>query len=78
MITTWAGHKLSRGTGTPPVPTELTIQGIPLDGEVGEAYSFIPTVEGGTPGYTYSVTSGSLPTGLTLNTSTGEISGTPA
>ena len=36
------------------------------------------TETGGTPGFTFSITSGSLPAGLTLNTSTGVISGTPA
>ena len=33
---------------------------------------------GGTPGYSWSVASGSLPAGLTLNNTTGAISGTPS
>jgi hypothetical protein len=46
-------------------------------GEVGVALnSPAPTVSGGTAPYTFSVT-GTLPNGLTLNTSTGAISGTP-
>lgn len=32
---------------------------------------------GGTPAYTYSIIAGALPDGVTLNTSTGEVSGTP-
>ncbi|MEP7342576.1 MAG: putative Ig domain-containing protein, partial [Acidobacteriota bacterium] len=45
-------------------------------GSVGTAYS--QTVAGSPAGtYNYSVTSGALPTGLTLNASTGAITGTP-
>jgi glucose/arabinose dehydrogenase len=47
------------------------------DGEVGTPYSETVSASGGNPPYTYSVSSGSLPTGLTLNSTTGEISGTP-
>jgi hypothetical protein len=46
-------------------------------GVLGAAYTGTVAVSGGTPPYSWSVTSGSLPTGLTLNTSTGVISGTP-
>ena len=46
------------------------------DGTTGVLYSQFVTGSGGTAPYTYSVT-GSLPGGLTLNTATGEISGTP-
>ena len=38
---------------------------------------FTITSQGGTAPYTYSLTSGSLPTGLSLTGSTGVISGTP-
>lgn len=41
------------------------------------AYSFRPTTAGGWPGYSYAITAGSLPAGLTLNPTTGLISGTP-
>lgn len=37
----------------------------------------VAVVSGGNGTFTYAVTSGSLPTGLTLNTSTGAITGTP-
>ena len=55
----------------------LGISGSPGSGTVGVAYSFTPTVSGGVPAYTFSITAGSLPAGLSLNGSTGEISGTP-
>jgi hypothetical protein len=43
----------------------------------GEAYYDVIQVSGGTTPYTFSITSGSLPSGLTLNNSSGYISGTP-
>lgn len=47
------------------------------DGEVGVVYSDTVTASGGTPDYTYTISSGSLPPGLGINSGTGEISGTP-
>jgi hypothetical protein len=44
----------------------------------GEAYSDTIRVNGGTTPYTWSMSSGTLPTGLALQASTGYISGTPA
>ena len=44
---------------------------------VGQAYSSSVAASGGSSGYTYSINSGSLPTGLSLNSSSGVISGTP-
>lgn len=43
-----------------------------------KSYSASPAVKGGTGSYSYSLQSGQLPSGLTLNTSTGRISGTPS
>jgi hypothetical protein len=48
------------------------------DGSVGAAYSEPLTAIGGIIPYTWSISSGSLPDGLNLNSSTGVISGTPA
>jgi large repetitive protein len=44
---------------------------------VGTAYSQTVTASGGTAPYTYAITSGSLPAGLSLDTTTGAITGTP-
>src|SRR5690606_4260065 len=46
-------------------------------GVVDEAYSQTLAATGGTGAYTWSVTAGALPNGLTLDPVTGEINGTP-
>lgn len=56
---------------------EITSADVP-DGVEGEAYSFTIEKTGGVAPFTWSVSAGALPDGLSLNTSTGEISGTPA
>jgi hypothetical protein len=48
------------------------------NGTQNVAYSATLAATGGTLPYTWSITSGSLPTGLTLTASTGAISGTPS
>ncbi|MCW2936855.1 MAG: hypothetical protein JWM19_7817, partial [Actinomycetia bacterium] len=50
----------------------------PPSGEAGVAYSDQLTVTGGTSPFTWSVSAGTLPSGITLNASTGLLSGTPA
>ncbi|MBZ5548211.1 MAG: putative Ig domain-containing protein [Acidobacteriia bacterium] len=56
----------------------LTItNGNPPDGRLNSAYAFTFTAAGGTQPYTWSVSAGSLPKGLTLGQA-GELSGTPA
>lgn len=57
----------------------LAISGNPTTaGNVGTAYTaWSAAAGGGTAPYTYSVQSGALPAGLTLNPSTGQISGNP-
>lgn len=47
------------------------------NGTVGTLYSQTITASGGTAPYAFSVSGGALPGGLTLNTITGEITGTP-
>jgi hypothetical protein len=49
----------------------------PPGGEAAVAYSDQLTVTGGTSPYAWSVNAGSLPAGITLNPSTGLLSGTP-
>lgn len=56
-------------------PTGPTIIGDPPDGALGQAYSFTFTATGGTPPYTYSHRSGTLPTG-TAQDNDGELAGT--
>jgi hypothetical protein len=57
-------------------PLSLTCPSV-TTGTVGTAYAAAATASGGVPPYTYSLYSGSLPTGLTLNPSTGAIMGIP-
>ena len=47
------------------------------NGAVAIAYDQTLVAEGGTPPYNWSVVSGTLPNGLTLNPATGEITGIP-
>jgi hypothetical protein len=54
----------------------ITTTSLP-DGTIGVAYSETVTALGGIVPYTWSISGGSLPDGLNLNSSTGEISGTP-
>ena len=46
-------------------------------GVVGVAYSTTLTANGGTPPYTFSIASGQLPAGITLNATSGALTGTP-
>ena len=57
--------------------TPLTVSGSLPSGTAGIAYAAGLTASGGTPAYTWKVTNGSLPAGLTLAATTGVISGTP-
>jgi hypothetical protein len=61
---------------TQAAPLEVTTTSLPA-ATVGQTYTATLAAEGGTSPYTWSVTAGSLPAGLTLNSSTGVISGTP-
>ena len=59
----------------PATPITITSAGL-ASGTVGQPYNQTLTATGGTPPYTWSITSGTLPAGLTLNAG-GNISGTP-
>ncbi len=55
----------------------VTSTGALASGVLHQSYSTTLTATGGVASYTWSITSGTLPTGLSLNTGTGVISGTP-
>ena len=70
----WTGSGIYTYSLTPPLAVSTTsLPGATL----GSAYSAMLAATGGTPPYTWSVPTGSLPPGLSLNASTGVISGTP-
>ena len=59
------GNRLTMGLGT-----------LALTATVAVAYSGTPTITGGVPAYTAAQLT-PLPPGLTMNTTTGQITGTP-
>jgi hypothetical protein len=78
QVTSAAGGSVSQTfsiTISPPPPL-IVVSGSLIDGTVGSAYSDTLQAANGVPPYTWSLTSGSLPAGLSLSTS-GVISGTP-
>ncbi len=77
------GHGGAAGSVASPVdvailslsPT-ITLSSLP-NAQLGSEYNATLSAGGGTPPYTWSVSAGSLPAGLSLNPSSGQISGTP-
>ncbi len=78
----------STGTGSYAEVKSVTLQVIPPptisispatvpSATVAVAYSQTLSANGGTAPYTFAITAGSLPAGLSLNTSTGALAGTP-
>jgi len=57
-------------------PLSITSSSLP-NGQIGTAYSTTLAATGGIAPYSWSVTSGALPAGLSLNASSGAITGTP-
>lgn len=56
----------------------LAINGTPpTTATVGTPYNFTPTATGGTAPYAFALIAGTLPAGLSFNTSTGAVTGTP-
>lgn len=83
VTATNAGGSASR-TSQPTAPViaagvALSISGTPVtSGTVGQAYAgFTVSAAGGTAPYVFSVQAGTLPAGLSLDSATGKISGTP-
>ncbi len=76
--TTTETYTVTVNRAAAPVTITLSpVAGSLTAGQVSTAYTQSVTASGGTGPYTYAVTSGALPAGLTLNTNTGDISGTP-
>ena len=67
----------ANGTFTMQYVNLLALSGTPAAASENQPYSYTPTRTGGFSVFTYTVQSGTLPTGLSLNASTGEVSGTP-
>ncbi len=72
--------KIREGQMTIPLfpPLDIATSSPLPDGNTGTRYSQVLGATGGTPPYSWSITTGSLPPGLTLDASTGAIVGTPA
>ncbi|HEY2859764.1 MAG TPA: Ig domain-containing protein [Terracidiphilus sp.] len=68
----------SGSSKTPPPPALAITTSTLANGTVGTAYSARLAATGGTSPYTWAVTKGTLPAGLTLAASTGSIVGTPS
>src|SRR5258706_11066287 len=69
---------LSRSSQNPPPPATLAVTSTSLpSGQINVAYSTTLTATGGTTPFAWSLTSGTLPAGLSLNASPGAITGTP-
>lgn len=71
-----APSSFTTAAAPPPGPLSITTSQLPR-GVPGAAYTATLTASGGTTPYEWSVVSGSLPAGLTLDASSGVISGTP-
>ena len=60
-----------------PVPLQIQTSGDLTKGSINVPYSYTLQITGGTQPYMWTLASGALPPGLSLNASTGVISGTP-
>ncbi|MFN8636310.1 MAG: kelch repeat-containing protein [Chloroflexota bacterium] len=72
----WGNNSISDSTATVAPLFISTLSPLP-DGTVGVTYSKSLQATGGIAPYSWTVSTGTLPTGLTLNGTTGAISGTP-
>jgi len=71
------GGGSSAGTTPTPIAALVLTCSIPANAKQGVAFSSGCSASGGTAPYTYSITNGNLPPGLTINASNGSITGTP-
>jgi len=68
-----ANHRISLGTA----PLEIATASPMASGTMGASYNKAVVGMGGKPPYSWSLASGALPAGLTLNATTGTLAGTP-
>ena len=71
-----SGSGSGGGGGPPPTPLSITTTSL-AHAQVGSNYTATLAATGGTAPYTWALTSGVLPPGLSLDTTNGVISGTP-
>lgn len=72
----WGASDGTSGVTGPLPPLAITTDSLP-DGSVNYYYSTTLQAEGGNPPYTWAISDGTLPDGLTLDPGAGTISGTP-
>ncbi len=73
-----AGHTLSLPASVHVLPLKLVVADNLMQlGVVNQAFHHTLGLNGGTPPYSFAITSGALPSGLQLSPSTGEIFGSP-
>src|SRR5208337_3153733 len=69
-------NSMNIGGGRQPGPLSISTASLP-NGQVGVSYNTMLVASGGTTPYNWSLTSGTLPAGLALNTTTNSVTGTP-
>ncbi len=78
ILVTDANNLTATQPGTITVTAGPAVAFTPPNGELGAAYTAQPTASGGASPYTWAVSAGTLPAGLSINTGTGAITGTPS
>ncbi|MGD0568938.1 MAG: putative Ig domain-containing protein [Candidatus Sulfotelmatobacter sp.] len=73
-----ASSQASSASNNQAAASQLRLSPPTAQGTVGMAYNAVSAVSGGTPPYFFAVSSGSLPPGLVLNSTTGSVTGTPS
>jgi hypothetical protein len=76
LLSACGGSGSGKVADPPPAALAISTSSLPT-GQTGVAYSAVLAATGGTPPYTWTLTSGTFPAGLMLNAATGAITGTP-